>query len=127
MIVVVNNLKMIEDQHFLSTSVSAEKWMPLTEVKMTELHNYLLEKRKDGYTLIGIEQATNSISLDKFSFPKRVVLLLGMEREGIPVDYLHILDYIIEIPQYGLIRSLNVHVSASLVLWEYVKQSTTRL
>ncbi len=32
------------------------------------------------------------------------------------------LDVCVEIPQFGIIRSLNVHVSASLLLWEYTRQ-----
>ena len=36
--------------------------------------------------------------------------------------YLNILDQCIEIPQFGVIRSLNVHVSGALCLWEYTKQ-----
>lgn len=33
------------------------------------------------------------------------------------------LDLCIEIPQYGIIRSLNVHVSGSILLWEYISFS----
>lgn len=44
------------------------------------------------------------------------------EREGIPVDLIQLLDMCIEIPQRGLIRSLNVHVSGAILIWEYSKQ-----
>lgn len=44
------------------------------------------------------------------------------EREGIPAEVIHLLDDCIEIPQFGTIRSLNVHVSASILIWEYTKQ-----
>ena len=36
------------------------------------------------------------------------------------------LDMCVEIPQFGVIRSLNVHVSASMLLWEYTRQRLTR-
>jgi tRNA guanosine-2'-O-methyltransferase len=49
-------------------------------------------------------------------------LLLGDEKEGIPFELLQILDQCIEIPQFGIIRSLNVHVSGAITLWEYTKQ-----
>ena len=49
-------------------------------------------------------------------------MLLGKEKDGIPQEYYSILDYCIEIPQFGVIRSLNVHVSGALCLWEYTKQ-----
>lgn len=44
------------------------------------------------------------------------------EKEGIPADLLSLLDIIVEIPQQGVIRSLNVHVTGGIVIWEYAKQ-----
>ncbi len=44
------------------------------------------------------------------------------EREGIPVEIIHLLDTCVEIPQFGVIRSLNVHVSGAVLVWEYTKQ-----
>ena len=44
------------------------------------------------------------------------------EREGIPVELIHLLQDCVEIPQFGTIRSLNVHVSGAIVIWEYTKQ-----
>ncbi len=58
-----------------------------------------------------------------FRFPQRCILLLGKEKEGIPVALLQELDLCIEIPQFGVIRSLNVHVSAALVIWEITRQN----
>lgn len=47
------------------------------------------------------------------------------EREGIPANLLQMLDVCVEIPQQGVIRSLNVHVSAALLIWEYTRQRLT--
>ena len=44
------------------------------------------------------------------------------EKEGIPVDFIQLLDVCVEIPQRGLVRSLNVHVSGALLIWEYTRQ-----
>lgn len=44
------------------------------------------------------------------------------EKEGIPVDIIQLLDVCVEIPQQGIIRSLNVHVSGALLIWEYARQ-----
>lgn len=51
------------------------------------------------------------------------VLLLGKEKEGIPVQFLHTVDQCIEIPQFGIIRSLNVHVSGAIAIWEFTRQT----
>lgn len=49
-------------------------------------------------------------------------MVLGREKEGIPADIIHMLDACIEIPQLGVVRSLNVHVSGAIALWEYTRQ-----
>jgi len=47
--------------------------------KVTEenLPEYLSEKKKQGYALLGVEQTNDSVNLNKFSFPEKSVLLLG--------------------------------------------------
>ncbi|KAJ3152935.1 hypothetical protein HK101_001777, partial [Irineochytrium annulatum] len=124
-LLVVGNIKIKEDPTFTSTCVTADQWMPMLEVREPDLTDYLLAKKAEGYALLGIEQATTSVTLESFSFPRRCVLLLGKEREGIPADLLPLLDHILEIPQFGVIRSLNVHVSGALIVWEYTRQLVT--
>lgn len=63
-----------------------------------------------------------SVSLPKYSFPEQTILVLGAEKEGIPPEILDILDAQIEIPQLGLVRSLNVHVSGAIAAYEYRRQ-----
>ena len=70
-----------------------------------------------------IEQTSESQSLQEFQFPKKSVIVLGNEKEGLPVEYIQLLDGCVEIPQSGLIRSLNVHVTGAIVIWEYVRQN----
>ncbi|XP_071491215.1 probable methyltransferase TARBP1 [Diadema antillarum] len=120
---VLGNLLLKDHQDFLSLSVSAERWLPIREVKPGDLKDYMLEMKKHGYALVGVEQTANSQALTDFKFPKRTMLLLGKEREGIPVDLIQFLDVCVEIPQMGFIRSLNVHVSGALMIWEYTRQN----
>lgn len=49
------------------------------------------------------------------------------EKEGIPVQLINQLDVCVEIPQQGVIRSLNVHVSGALLIWEYRRQQLVGL
>jgi tRNA G18 (ribose-2'-O)-methylase SpoU len=44
------------------------------------------------------------------------------EKEGIPVELISLLDVCVEIPQQGVVRSLNVHVSGAILIWEYRRQ-----
>ncbi|CAB4279400.1 unnamed protein product [Prunus armeniaca] len=55
-----------------------------------------------------------------------VVLVLGREKEGVPVDIIHVLDACLEIPQLGVVRSLNVHVSGASALWKYTRQQRSQ-
>jgi tRNA guanosine-2'-O-methyltransferase len=89
---------------------------------------WLKRHRDQGYLIVGIEQTAYSKSLKDFTFPKEqpTVLLLGKEKEGIPVELLHAVDICLEIPQLGIIRSLNVHVSGAISIWEYTKQNLLR-
>lgn len=69
---------------------------------------------------------SNESLLFFFFFSLCQVLVLGREKEGIPVDIIHILDACIEIPQLGVVRSLNVHVSGAIALWEYTRQQRSQ-
>ncbi|KAJ3610104.1 hypothetical protein NHX12_022198 [Muraenolepis orangiensis] len=119
---VLDSLRHVTDKHFQSLSVSSELWLPLQEVKPVELTDFLQLKKSEGYCIVGVEQTANSQSLQDYQFPEKTLLLLGNEREGIPANLLQLLDVCVEIPQQGVIRSLNVHVSAALLIWEYTRQ-----
>ncbi|EEC03177.1 hypothetical protein IscW_ISCW002074 [Ixodes scapularis] len=97
----------------------------LVVVKPHQLKEYLEEKRNAGYTLVGAEQTAGSKALHDYRFPKKTLLLLGNEKEGLPVELIQLLDVCVEIPQRGVIRSLNVHVSGASWIWEYAKQHLT--
>ncbi|XP_047191125.1 probable methyltransferase TARBP1 isoform X2 [Scophthalmus maximus] len=119
---VLDTLRHVGDKLFQSLSVSSELWLPLLEVKPLELSDFLQVKKSEGYCIVGVEQTANSQSLQDYKFPEKTLLLLGNEREGIPANLLQMLDVCVEIPQQGVIRSLNVHVSAALLIWEYTRQ-----
>jgi tRNA guanosine-2'-O-methyltransferase len=100
--------------------------------KKQNLLEWLHRRSDEGYHIVGLEQTSSSASLMDYTFPNKAtsrcrgtVLLLGKEKEGIPVEYIHVVDQCLEIPQYGVIRSLNVHVSGAIAIWEYTKQQHT--
>ncbi|XP_033957335.1 probable methyltransferase TARBP1 isoform X1 [Pseudochaenichthys georgianus] len=122
---VLDNLRHVSDKNFQALSVSSELWLPLLEVKPLELTDFLQVKKSEGYCIVGVEQTANSQSLQDYQFPEKTLLLLGNEREGIPANLLQMFDVCVEIPQQGVTRSLNVHVSAALLIWEYTRQHLT--
>ncbi|GIL43959.1 hypothetical protein Vafri_1516 [Volvox africanus] len=119
---VLADLAATRDPMFTSVSVTAEQWLPMEEVKPAALLAWLERRAAEGYTLVGLEQTAESVRLPDYRWPAKVVLVLGREKEGIPPEVLSLLDATLEIPQRGIIRSLNVHVSGAIALYEYVRQ-----
>ena len=80
------------------------------------------EAREAGYKILAVEQAHNSIMLDKLNWNnEKVALVFGNEVTGVNDEVLKTADGCIEIPQWGAKHSLNISVSAGVVLWEMVR------
>ncbi|EUD66426.1 hypothetical protein C922_03060 [Plasmodium inui San Antonio 1] len=118
---ILHNANIVKDFQFQKISSTANKWMKIGEVKKGDLLKYLMDKKKK-YAIVGLEQTKCSVPLNRFSFPEKTILILGDEKEGLPSSVLLFLDHCIEIPGKGIIRSLNVHVSAAITIYEYFKQ-----
>lgn len=82
-----------------------------------------------GYTIYGIEQVENSVSLQQFSRKddEPVALIFGNEATGVEESTLALCDGCIEIPQLGMKHSLNISVAAGVVLWELVRTSIQKI
>jgi len=121
---VLANAKVCNESAFQRVSVSAEKWIPIVEIPPHMLGRYLSQQKGQGAIVIGVEQTASSVSLATYRFPKlkKMILVMGQEQQGIPPALLDLVDVCVEIPQHGIIPSLNAHVSASVVLWELVRQ-----
>ncbi len=74
----------------------------------------LKELKHAGYTLVGLEQTTNSESIYEFSFPRKMVLVVGNERLGLTPEELHWLDHVVEIPVMAYRIATNVHTSTAM-------------
>lgn len=82
------------------------------------------ELKAKGYTVFSIEQAENSISLESIQLDnnKKYAVILGHEIHGVQQSVIDASDGCIEIPQYGTKHSLNVSVTAGIVIWNFFKQ-----
>lgn len=101
---VIENKAVIKKDEFKSISVTSEFWLPIEECKIPDIAQYIDQKKNEGYVIVGAEQTQSSISIEKFKFPKKCLLVLGREKEGIPVELIQKIDYCVEIPQLGVIR-----------------------
>ncbi|MCQ6957903.1 RNA methyltransferase [Mucilaginibacter aquariorum] len=77
--------------------------------------------RADGYKIIAIEQAENSIMLNTFApaANEKYALIFGNEVNGVSDEVMQQIDACIEIPQFGTKHSFNIVVSAGIVLWDF--------
>lgn len=76
--------------------------------------------RSEGYTIVSVEQAENSTSLELFYCEEgsHYAFVFGNEVHGVAQEVVDASDLCLEIPQYGTKHSLNVSVSIGIVLWE---------
>lgn len=80
--------------------------------------------RREGYVVYSIEQAEGSILLDDLELDKncKYAVVLGNEVKGVQQEVINQSDGCIEIPQYGTKHSLNVSVTAGIVIWDLFKK-----
>lgn len=120
----LHDLKIKNNAQFKTVAVTADYWMPMIEVKPHQIVEYLHQKKADGYTLIGLEQTDKSVVLNKdLQFPKKSLILLGREKEGIPGELLAELDLCVEIKQVGIVRSMNIQTATAVIVHAYASQN----
>ena len=80
--------------------------------------------RTEGYIIYSIEQTENSLSLETLQLNKteKHAVILGHEVHGVMQEVINISDGCIEVPQYGTKHSLNVSVTAGIIIWDFFKQ-----
>ncbi len=87
-----------------------------------ECIEFLKEK---NYTIISVEQVENSKNLIDFKMEKdkKYAIIFGHEVKGVSQEVVNLSDFHIEIPQKGTKHSLNISVSAGIVLWDFFKMN----
>jgi len=81
------------------------------------------ELKQAGYIILAIEQAHDSINMDTFKAEKgkKYAVILGNEVKGVQQSVIDLSDDCLELPQFGTKHSLNVSVTAGIVIWEFAK------
>ena len=88
--------------------------------------------RDEGYTIVAIEQCHGSVMLHEWTaWPegggrRRYAFIMGNEVKGVDQRVVDAADMVIEIPQYGTKHSLNVSVTAGVVMWEVLRQALSQ-
>ena len=120
----LQNRNVLSNRDFTSVSVSSHLHFPVIQLSAPNIPTFLADRKREGYTVVGIEQTDRSVILgsEACRLPRQVVLVVGSEREGIPAVVLTECDVLVEIPQSGVTRSLNVQTAVAIVLFEHARQ-----
>ena len=83
--------------------------------------------KADGYEVLAIEQCHGSTMLNDFKpafgDKKKYAVVLGNEVKGVHQEVVDMCDGCLEIPQYGTKHSLNVSVTAGIVIWHFASSN----
>ncbi len=79
--------------------------------------------KDDGYFIYSVEQVEHSTKLQKLNLDNfhRYAVIFGNEVKGVQQCVVDASDGCIEIPQFGTKHSLNVSVTAGIIIWEFTK------
>ncbi|PIF05379.1 MAG: RNA methyltransferase [Draconibacterium sp.] len=104
------------------TALDSEKSVAWSYHDKTESAIAML--KSEGYVVFAIEQVENSISLPDFEpvSGEKLALVFGNEVKGVQQKVVDLCDGAIEIPQFGTKHSLNISVSAGIVLWDITQK-----
>lgn len=105
------------------TALGAEEsvsWQYFADAKeaVQQLHD-------NGFTVYAIEQCEGSTKLPDTAAIKpggKYAVIMGNEVHGVHQDVIDLCDGCLEIPQFGTKHSLNVSVTAGIIIWEFAKQ-----
>ncbi len=125
----------IQDLHVVEEKLGkrVDKEIAMGAQKWVSLHRYdtitecMQQLRKDGYQLIATTPHNDSQVLHEFDVTRKSAFFFGKESEGLSQSVLNAADGFLKIPMYGFTESLNISVSAAIILQHVVtklKQTT---
>ena len=84
----------------------------------------LQELKTQNITTLAVEQVTTAVYLNDFNImpQQKYALVFGNEVFGVSQEAVSLCDTCIEIPQLGSKHSLNIAVSAGIVIWDLFKK-----
>ncbi len=107
-----------EDEKLKKTSLGASTFVPWRSVAAGDEVLALLDTyKKDGFTVVAVEQVKGSTLLTEWHPPEKVLYILGNEVQGVSTELLQAADVVLELPMAGQKESLNVSVTAGIVLY----------
>lgn len=108
----------------LNSTVAKVSTGAIFSVKCVEVVNLVttIKKLKElGYWIVGAEATTKSSDYRSIKYDMPTVLVIGSEGKGISRLVLEQCDFLVKIPMFGTVNSLNASVSAGILIYEIIK------
>lgn len=101
-------------------SIGTWKWVPWEQCFSTE--DCLEKLKKDGYQIVCCEQDSKSIVYTKAKYKFPLAIVAGSEVSGVGDSVKKMCHQIVEIPMFGINKSLNVLVATSVIAFDAISK-----
>ena len=101
-------------------SVGCDKWVSWQYASTAVEAVLSIKYEVSGIKVIAIEQSSEAIDFRKADFKEPIAFVVGHETSGVSKEALKLCDQIVEIPMFGVNKSLNVMVSLAVVLYHAI-------
>lgn len=95
-------------------AMGAQKWVDLN--RYHSVKSCITDLKQQGYQIIATTPHTNDCNLEDFDVTKKSCFFFGRETEGLSKEVLNAADGFLKIPMVGFTESLNISVSAAIIL-----------
>jgi len=102
-------------------AMGAQKWVDIN--KFSTISNCIQSLKNKDYQIIATTPHNDSCMLHEFDITKKSALFFGTEKEGLSQEVMQQADGFLKIPMVGFTESLNISVSAAII----IQDITTRL
>ena len=102
------------------SSVGTDKWVPWEHADSAVKAISALRSQHSGLKVIAIEQNPKAIDYQKADYKEPVAFVIGHETSGVTKEALKACDQIVEIPMFGINKSLKVMVSLAIILYRFI-------
>lgn len=106
----------LPDPKISRAAVGLEKY--IANEQGIEITSKLKELKSQGFTIVALEQTSSSQPYHKVKYQGKIALVCGNETFGVSDEALKLCDLIVELPMFGINKSLNVVVSTGIVLYQ---------
>lgn len=103
-------------------SINTTGWIDWEYAESAESAILNLKSKILDLHVVAVEQDPRSKQFDKVEYKMPIAIIVGNETTGVSREVLDMADMIVEIPMWGVNKSLNVMVSCGLILYEIMQQ-----